>query len=74
MPMTSKEIKAALVVAEVKHVEIARRADLSPQLVSDVIAGARRNERIETEIAKAIGKPSDDVFPVAQPASATVAA
>lgn len=70
MSMTSREIKAALVAADVKQVEIARRADRSPQLVNDVITGARRNEAIESAIAEVIGKPVAEVFPVEQPASA----
>lgn len=64
MRMTSREIKAALVTVGVRHIEIARAAGLSPQLVSEVIAGNRRNEKVETAIARVIGKPIDDVFPV----------
>lgn len=75
MPMTSREIKAALVSADVKHVAVARNAGFSPQLVSEVIAGNRRNEKIESEIADAIGRPVTEVFPVEQqPASASTAA
>jgi lambda repressor-like predicted transcriptional regulator len=62
MPMQPNEIKAALVLAEVSQAAIAREADFSPAYVSDVIAGNRRNARIEQLIASAIGKPVARVF------------
>jgi lambda repressor-like predicted transcriptional regulator len=62
MPMQPNEIKAALVLAGVRQVEIARQAGFSGAYVADVIAGNRRNASIERLVAGAIGKEPDDVF------------
>lgn len=62
MPMQPNEIKAALVLAGVRQVSIARKARFSGPYVADVIAGNRRNARIEQAIADAIGKEPDEVF------------
>lgn len=70
MPMKPNEIKAALVLAGVRQVAIARATQLSGAYVSDVIAGNRRSEKIERAIAKAIGLPVRDVFPPRERAAA----
>lgn len=63
MPMTRRERKAALVARGVSQAEIARAVPCSEAYVSDVIAGNRRSDRIEELVARAIGKPVEDVFP-----------
>lgn len=60
--MTPQEIKAELVRHKAKQVEIARACGKSPQLVHDVIGGARRNPAIEQEVAARIGRSVSDVF------------
>jgi DNA-binding XRE family transcriptional regulator len=73
--MTANEIKKALIDVGVTQAEIARTVGLSKQLVGEVIRGNRRNARIESAVATAIGKPIDEVFqPAVSPPSATVAA
>lgn len=67
--MTSREIKAALVLAGVSQSDIARDVGLSAQLVGEVIRRTRKNALIEVAVAKAIGKPLKKVFPE-QPAAA----
>ncbi|HVX40315.1 MAG TPA: helix-turn-helix transcriptional regulator [Gemmatimonadaceae bacterium] len=62
MPMTRRERKAALVNAGVTQADIARATKLSQAFVSDVIAGFRRSDVVETLVARAIGKPVDEVF------------
>lgn len=63
--MKPSEIKAALVAKGVRQADIARQTEYSGPYVHDVIVGNRRNERIETAIAEAIGRPVEEVFPVA---------
>lgn len=54
--MTPDEIRKALRIKDVRQVEVARAVNKSPQMVTDVINRARRNEDIEREIAARIGK------------------
>lgn len=70
MPMTAREIKSALVLKDVTQAEIGRRCGYSRGHVGDVIEGNRRNAKIESAIANAIGKPVGEVFPVEKPAAA----
>lgn len=62
MAMAPEHIKAELVRKKVKQSDVARTVGKSPQLVNDVIHGARRNHAIEREIASRIGKPVSRVF------------
>lgn len=62
MPMQPNEIKAALVLARVRQSSIARKTGFSQPYVSDIIAGNRRNEVVEREIAKAIGREVHEIF------------
>lgn len=62
MPMQPNEIKAALVLARVRQSSVARKTGFSQPYVSDIIAGNRRNARVEREIARAIGRDVDEVF------------
>lgn len=62
MPMTSWDRKAELVRNRVRQSDIAKRMDVSRAFVCDIVAGNRRNARVEQAIADAIGKPVDEVF------------
>jgi lambda repressor-like predicted transcriptional regulator len=62
VPMKPNEIKAALVLAGVRQVTIARATGFSGAYVADVITGNRRSEKIERAIAEAIGKRVPQVF------------
>jgi hypothetical protein len=63
MPLEPRDRKAELVRNNVRHTKIARDLGYSQAYVSDVIAGNRRNPRIEAAVASAIGLPVDEVFP-----------
>lgn len=62
MSMTPDEIRKALRIKDVRQVEVARAVSKSPQMVTDVINRARRNEEIEREIAARIGKSYSHVW------------
>jgi predicted transcriptional regulator len=60
--MKPKEIRAALILAEVTSLQIARQLGVSGAAVSRVIYGNTRSARIETVIAKSIGSTRTKVF------------
>lgn len=55
--------KAALVLAGLDQTDIATRAGVSRQAVSDVVRGFLRSERVEVAIAAATGYPRSQLFP-----------
>lgn len=61
--MSPREIKAALTLAGIKPIQIARELKITPTTVSAVIARRSTSRRVFEAIAKAIGKPVDEVFP-----------
>jgi lambda repressor-like predicted transcriptional regulator len=61
--MKPNEIKAALMLNGKQAAEIARKLNLTRGHVSNVINGHTRNRRVEAEIAAAIGKRLDEVWP-----------
>ena len=61
--LSPRERKAELVRRGIKLVTIAKREGVAPSSVSLVLTDVRRSEKIEKAIARAIGKPVDEVFP-----------
>jgi len=61
--VTPREIRAALVLADIKQANIARMLGVTRAAVSNTIAGRRRKPRIRQAIALAISKPVDAVWP-----------
>lgn len=55
--MTSKEIRKALIDADLTAAEIARRIDITPTGVSHVIHGRRKSRWIREAIALALDMP-----------------
>lgn len=58
-----KKIKKALIDADVKQVDIARKLRISYQYVHVVIKGRRRTARVRMAIAKAAGRPVEELWP-----------
>lgn len=61
--MTGKEIKIALIEAEVTQTEIARRRNVSVAMVNRVIWQGDVSDHVRREIARAIGKNVAEVWP-----------
>jgi hypothetical protein len=64
MPLTPLQRKIALMEAGVTQTEIGRRAGkVTVSHVGEVVHDRRRSLRVEEEIAKAIQRPVEEVFP-----------
>lgn len=50
-------------MAGVTQTEIAKSLDVAVACVNDVVTGKRKNPRIRTAIAQAIGKPVEKIWP-----------
>jgi lambda repressor-like predicted transcriptional regulator len=61
--ITPQEIKASLILKGVSQVSIARKLGVAPSLVSMVIHGTEKNEKIRKAIAKIIEKPVRELWP-----------
>ncbi len=62
------QIRSRLVALQVRNREIADRCEVSPPLVSAVIHGRRRSQRVEEVIAELLGLDRFEVFgPVGKP-------
>lgn len=61
--MHSEDIKAAIRKTGVSQSDIARQLKVSPQVVSDVIRGSSRSERVASAIAAVIGLSIHEVWP-----------
>ena len=61
--MKPNERKAAMMLAGVTGAAIARDLGCRGSHVSMVLNGGRRSARVEGAIAKAIGRPVEEVFP-----------
>jgi len=61
--MTPNEIRAALILNEVKVIDIAKSLCLKHSNVSVVISGGKSTPRVRQAIADAIGRPVNEVFP-----------
>ena len=61
--MKPNEIRAGLIIKGITIASIANKLGIKPTNVSFVIAGTRTTPRIQAAVAKAIGKPVEEVFP-----------
>lgn len=61
--MSPREIKAMLVLKDVKIVEIAARLGVSQAAVTRVIKGQSVSARIRLAVANVIGKKVNDIWP-----------
>lgn len=61
--MKPNEIRAGLMLAEVRINALAKKLQLSTAAVHQVINGDRPNARIRTALAEAIGKPVAEIWP-----------
>lgn len=61
MPLTRWERKEQLGHGALK--KIAKRTERSPGHVTHVVAGHRRDKRVEKEVARRLKLPVDEVFP-----------
>lgn len=62
MPMTPKQRKVALLEADASMSDIARKLEVTPGHVSQVVSGDRRSPRVEAAVAEAIGRTAEEVF------------
>lgn len=61
--MNPNEIKSALVKIGLSQTEIARRCGVTLPTVNQVLTGKTVSAKIRNEIANAIGKPADEIWP-----------
>lgn len=61
--MKPNEIKAALMLKNIRQTDIARRLKLRQSTVNDVIAGRGKSARVQNEVAKLLEKPVEEIFP-----------
>ena len=64
--MNVNNIKAELIMKNVKQTEIARSLGITSASVNEVITGRRKNPRIREAIAAAINKPVSEIWPEAE--------
>lgn len=69
--MTDLEIKNLLAKRGANISDVARAAEVSPQAVGRVIAGKDKSRRIATIISNFLGKPLEQLWPGAYPATYT---
>jgi plasmid maintenance system antidote protein VapI len=60
---TFKEIKKALIDADVKQTDIARKLGITKQYIHVVIKGQRRTAYVRKAIARAAGKRFEELWP-----------
>jgi transcriptional regulator with XRE-family HTH domain len=63
MSPTEIEIKKALLDAQIKQIDVARKLRISRQFVNKVIKGQRPTRRVRRAIAKAVGKRVEELWP-----------
>lgn len=61
--MKPNEIRAALLIKDVRPADIARELSCSRAAISDVIGGKLKSKRIQEKIAKIIGKEPSEIWP-----------
>lgn len=61
--MKPNEIRAALLLQDVRPTEIANRLKVSRAAVSSVISGTLKSARIQEAIANVIGKKIEEIWP-----------
>ena len=62
LPKKNVAVKVALLQHDVTMTDIARRCDVTPQHVCQVVYGQRRSKRIEAAIQKIIGCPPAELL------------
>lgn len=60
--MNPREIKAELVRRGIKQRDIARAFGISPNAIWRIIARKSKSDRVQRQIASAIGRPFDEVW------------
>jgi lambda repressor-like predicted transcriptional regulator len=61
--MKPNEIRAGLMLAEVRIISLSKQLELSTAAIHQVINGQRKNPRIRRAIAEVIGKPVVEIWP-----------
>ena len=61
--MHRTSIKARLLEAGIKQVDIARQIGVDPSAVSAIIAGRKRSRRVREAIARALGVKIQELWP-----------
>ncbi len=61
--MTEKNIKILMIRKDVRAVDIARKEGVHPSLITNIIKGRKKSERIQRAIANAVDKPVEKLFP-----------
>ena len=61
--MKPNEILAALMLANCRPVEIARKLNVSRPMISNIIHGRGKSRIVQEAIAEIIGKPVDEIWP-----------
>lgn len=64
--MTPQEIRAHLILKDITQSSIAKELAVPASLVSMVIYGTEKTPRVRVAIAKAIGKPVQEIWPDVQ--------
>ena len=64
--MTTKEIKIAMIIKDVTTASIAESIGVHRPHVSMIIHGKLKTPRIPAAVAKAIGMPVEEVFPITE--------
>lgn len=62
--MKPNEIRAALLLSDMRPADIARKLKVTRSSVSNVITGYGKSRRIQEAIAEIIGKKVEEVWPV----------
>lgn len=62
--MTPNQIRAEMMLKNIRPVDIARRLNVTRSAVTNVIKGVKTSQRIRTAIAEAIGKDVDAIWPL----------
>lgn len=64
--MTPKEIKAALLAADISQAGLARDLGVSRSLIYQVIHNDATSHRVRCHIAKAVGRPVGEIWQIKQ--------
>lgn len=62
--MTPNQIRAAMILKNVRPADIARRLNVTRGAVSNVISGLKTSQRIREAVAEAVGKEVDAIWPL----------
>lgn len=62
--MTPNQIRAEMMLKNIRPVDIARRLNVTRSAVTNVIKGVKTSQRIRKAIAEAIGKDVEAVWPL----------